>query len=122
MAAFRAGQIAIFRRHGGLVAHRVVRNPDSVLITRGDRLRCDDAPVLEEELVGRVVSVIRDGREIPVEFSLVCRAAAVVLRRSDFAVRVLLGLERRLRPGSSWTAEGVRARFRGLARSGEGAA
>ncbi|SPF33199.1 Peptidase S24/S26A/S26B, conserved region [Candidatus Sulfopaludibacter sp. SbA4] len=97
MVAFRPGQIALFGRDGGLVAHRVVRNSDSVLITRGDRLRYDDAPVLEEELVGRVVSLVRNGREIPVEVSLVCRAAAVVLRHSDFAVRVLLGIERRLR-------------------------
>lgn len=97
MAAFRPGQIALFRRHGGLVAHRVVRNSHSVLVTRGDRMRHDDAPVTKDELVGRVVSVIRNGREVPVELSLPCRAAGAVLRRSDLAVRVLLGVERRWR-------------------------
>jgi len=85
------GDVILFERDGSLVAHRVVRRLDSaegpVWITRGDRNRHEDAPVLERELLGLVEGVRPQ--------TAVQRAAAFILRRSWFATRVALFLRRR---------------------------
>ena len=95
---FRRGQIVLYERVAGenaqLVAHRVVdcrgdRSPRQ-LITRGDSLRRNDAPVHEDQILGRVVSISRKGRPIGLDFTRSRRIAAWVLRRSDLAGRVFL--------------------------------
>src|SRR2546428_275960 len=106
---FRHGQIVLYERvasgqwpvageNAQLVAHRVVdcsgdRSPRQ-LITRGDSLPCNDAPVHEDQILGRVVSISRNGRPIDLDFTRSRRIAAWVLRRSDLAGRVLLRLSR----------------------------
>src|SRR5437867_5169649 len=49
---FRIGQIVLYRRGGGFVAHRVVGRSGGELMTRGDSLRLDDLPVREEQVLG----------------------------------------------------------------------
>ncbi len=62
------GDVVIFRDKGRLVAHRVLRiaNGDAggFLATKGDSVRRSDAPVPAREIVGRVVSIRRNGRRI----------------------------------------------------------
>jgi hypothetical protein len=67
------GEVVMFLREGRLFVHRVVarkvaaceNDPDEpFLITCGDRLRHQDPPVSELELLGRVVSIERDHREV----------------------------------------------------------
>jgi signal peptidase I len=67
------GDVVVFLRMGRLFVHRVVdrKVPGTVglsadwrLITRGDRLRHNDPPVSSPELLGRVVSIERDNREV----------------------------------------------------------
>src|SRR5262245_48670334 len=57
------GDIVLFRRHGQLLARRVVRKihnrGEAYWITRGDNLPENDPPVSHEELVGRVTAVQR---------------------------------------------------------------
>jgi signal peptidase I len=69
------GEVVLYLREGRLFVHRVVdlkvaahaSEPDEpFLITRGDRLRHLDAPVSAIELLGRVVSIERDHREVRV--------------------------------------------------------
>ena len=95
---FRRGQIVLYERgaseNADLVAHRIVdfsgdRGPRQ-LITRGDSLPYDDAPVHEDQILGRVVSISRNGRPIDLDFTRSRRIAAWVLRRSDLAGRVFL--------------------------------
>src|SRR5881296_375304 len=74
---FQSGEIVLYEREagentitrpyepaspGGFVAHRVVGRRGEKLITRGDSLHQNDAPVDEEQVLGRVVCVTRNGR------------------------------------------------------------
>ena len=98
----RGDESALTRSYGpaspkgrGFVAHRIVGRTGRQLITRGDSLRRNDAPVHEEQVLGRVVCVTRNGRRIGLEFTRKRRMAAWVLRRSDLAGRVVLRFARR---------------------------
>jgi len=90
------GNIILFGRQGQLVAHRVVERrtcPDGVQwVTRGDSIGVADAPVLPQELLGRVVAIDRGTRTLTTEQSIFCRITSWVLSRSRFAIRVLLGI------------------------------
>ena len=110
---FRPGQIVLYERgasgrlpvageNAQLVAHRVIDCSGDFsgdlgprqLVTRGDSLPCNDAPVHEDQILGRVVSISRNGRPIDLDFTRSRRIAAWVLRRSDLAGRVLLRFTR----------------------------
>jgi signal peptidase I len=87
-----AGEIVVYLRKGRFVVHRVVdRNAAGTaarpevprLITRGDRLRQDDAPVSEQELLGRVVSIERENRKVALPATGTNRAMVRLLRASD---------------------------------------
>ena len=93
----RVGQIVLCSRGGQLMAHRIVSVEADRLITRGDSLPYNDAPVHEDQILGRVVSIARNRRPISPDFTLRRRMAAWLLRRSDLAGRVLLGLGSRPR-------------------------
>ncbi|HEX2711235.1 MAG TPA: hypothetical protein VHM88_03295 [Candidatus Acidoferrales bacterium] len=94
------GEIALFARAGRLIAHRVVDRAGSpgmaYLVTRGDRMRRNDTPILPAELLGRVTSVERGQRLVPPHRWLrrpermLCR----LLRFSDRATSVYLRLRR----------------------------
>lgn len=62
-AELNIGDIIFYRRSTGLyVAHRLIKKNDSAtLITKGDNLHYYDEPVPAEQVLGRVVSVERDG-------------------------------------------------------------
>ncbi len=60
-SGFVAGDVAVYLRAGRLFVHRVVRvmdGPVSALVTRGDAMECEDPPVLADEIVGRVTSIV----------------------------------------------------------------
>jgi signal peptidase I len=66
------GDIVVFRKDWGLIAHRVLLHfeDDSgsrFYITQGDRCRFPDPPVKEGEIIGRVVGVLRAGRFLTFE-------------------------------------------------------
>jgi signal peptidase len=62
------GDIILYRHAYGLTAHRVLRiNPEGderLFILRGDASVNSDAPVRAEQVLGRVLAVERDGREL----------------------------------------------------------
>jgi signal peptidase I len=88
------GQIVLCFRDRSLVAHRVVRKAGNRIITRGDSLYNFDRPFREEEILGRVVTIVRDGRQVdpyPAWWhGLVC----FILRRSQWFVRLLFRLKK----------------------------
>jgi len=69
-AQVEAGQIILFAREGRFFIHRVLQKTDTdaerFLITRGDALPGPDAPVQPDEVLGRVMTVRRKGRDVPV--------------------------------------------------------
>ena len=88
----RPGQIILCSRGAQLVAHRIIGHRQQHLVTRGDSLPQNDPLVGEDQVLGQVVSILRNGRRIDPSFTQGQRMAAWVLRRSDFAARVLLRL------------------------------
>jgi hypothetical protein len=99
-----AGEIVLFARNGRLFVHRVVSRKtissagkieDARLVTRGDRLHHEDPPVSPRELLGRLISLERDNRQITLEMQEPRGAFAGLLRASDRAtylyVRLLAG-------------------------------
>jgi signal peptidase I len=53
------GEMALFRREGRLVLHRVIGFTDGGLLTQGDALTCADPPVAAVDVLGKVVKVTR---------------------------------------------------------------
>ena len=90
LAELQPRQIVLFRREGGLVAHRVVSVAQDHVITQGDSLPSRDLPVTLIEIVGQVTGISRNGRSVPVGLSFWQHSAAFFLRRSDFCLRLLL--------------------------------
>jgi len=96
----RVGDIALVGRAGKLCAHRVVSRTgdsgDARWITRGDAMPALDPPVTEAELLGRVTSVIRDGKVValPVRLNVIEKLMAKIVRHSFFAACVVVYLHR----------------------------
>jgi len=84
------GQIVQFRQKENLIVHRVLRVTNGHLVARGDSLPCCDPPVAESNVVGRVVSIERNGRLVGLEQSLPQRIVAAVLRRSGRLRRITM--------------------------------
>jgi signal peptidase len=88
LAELRRGQIVLHRQEGKLTAHRIQRISPNHLITRGDSVPACDPPVGADGVVGRVASILRNGRAIQPEWSFRNRAVSSILRRSDFCTRI----------------------------------
>lgn len=78
-AEISSGEIVLYAREGRMYVHRVVGHAGSpdhgLLITRGDLLQRSDPPVTSSELLGKVISIERGGRQLetasaPAGFSL----------------------------------------------------
>ena len=114
----QVGEVVLVGRDSRLCAHRLVskaegsRNSQELaprftaphfitphfvtpyFVTQGDAMSAPDRPVSESELLGRVTSVIRAGKEIvlPAELSLAAKLIAKIVRHSDLAARALVYL------------------------------
>ena len=67
--AVKKGDIILYRTPGGVVAHRVVgierkTSAHHLFLLRGDAATTCDAPVAPDQVLGKVISVMRDGRNI----------------------------------------------------------
>lgn len=89
-----AGDIVLFTRHRRLFAHRVTASSGNAIRTRGDAMSRPEPVVTEDQLLGRVSSIVRDGRRIPPRRNLTLsqRALAGVVRSSDFGARVIVAM------------------------------
>jgi signal peptidase I len=63
------GDVILFERNDRLFVHRVLRRAadGSSLITKGDALDREDAPVSNSEFLGRVIRIHRNSRHIDME-------------------------------------------------------
>jgi signal peptidase I len=95
------GDIVVFRRAGRLIAHRAMRtsgkSAKGLLVTRGDRVPREDAPILGSELLGRVVAIERNGERTNPRsrFDRSQRAIGRLLSFSDRATSLFLRLAAR---------------------------
>jgi signal peptidase I len=89
------GDIVMIASRGRLIVHRVVANGSSYsgpsLVTQGDTSPAADPPVAQEDFVGIVTGIVRNGRElVPArERGLIGRVVAATVERSGFVSRVL---------------------------------
>jgi signal peptidase len=97
LGELRPGQIVLYRQERGLVAHRIVHIHGNLLTTRGDTLRHVDPPVKASDLVGQVLSLVRNGQRVNLRQSSWQRICASLLRHSDLCLRMTLRLGLRLR-------------------------
>ncbi len=102
-AHIHPGEIVLFLREGRLYAHRVIRRIShsgrAVLITKGDALPRADAPLADDELLGRVFRVRRAEREFALDSTqrrALGRAAALVTHSSRFWYPFARALKRAL--------------------------
>ncbi|MDP3735002.1 MAG: signal peptidase I [bacterium] len=51
------GEIIVYRNPRGFTIHRLVEREEGKLITRGDANDTDDQPILESDVIGRIVSI-----------------------------------------------------------------
>lgn len=70
-ASIKLGDIILYRNRTGVIAHRVMRieqtgKCDLRFIPRGDAMAVSDPPVDADQVLGRVVSVRRNGRNVRV--------------------------------------------------------
>jgi hypothetical protein len=76
---FGAGDIVLVLAERGLTAHRVVSLRAGLVVTRGDNAPAADAPVAREKVLGKVTSVLREGRAVNI-WSAAARASAFLRR------------------------------------------
>ena len=88
------GDIVLFARRDRLFAHRVIKACGERILTRGDALPWADAPVSSQELLGRVAGIVRNQRHLRPgkRLSLFERSVAALVRSSDLAARVVVGM------------------------------
>jgi signal peptidase I len=89
--------LIMFRRNGGLVVHRLIHRTKDQIVARGDAHSDLDEPVGLSDVVGRVESVLRDGRPVDPRGSIWCRGLAFMLRRCELFARMFLRLGFRMR-------------------------
>jgi signal peptidase len=95
LAELQPGQIVLCYREGELIAHRVRSVLGDCLIVQGDSLPQSDPPMAASDIVGQVVSIVRNGRSIPLEQTWWQASLGSLLRRSDFCTRMTLRFGRR---------------------------
>lgn len=90
------GDLVLFNRDCRLFVHRIVARDveSSSVLTRGDAMPAPDPVVQNSELLGRVSLIVRNGKSIAPRrnqrFSE--RAVAALVRRSEIAARVVVGV------------------------------
>ena len=89
------GDVVLYIRQRRLFAHRVISRSGAHLITQGDGMAQPDPPVAADELLGKVVKVIRRGETMrhALKPGLPARMAAALFRRSATAGRVFTRLQ-----------------------------
>jgi Peptidase S24-like len=96
IADARQGQIVLCLREGRFWAHRIIRKWRDgnrvVLATRGDALAQEDPSLDENQLLGRVVSIVRYGKAVdlaPTD-SLWIKLSRLAVRNSSALAKTLL--------------------------------
>jgi len=94
-----AGDIVLFHRDRRLFAHRIVATAADMVTTRGDAMPQSDPTLAEDQVLGRVAYIVRDGRciEPTKTLSLSQWAVAGIARSSGFGARVIVELRGMLR-------------------------
>jgi signal peptidase I len=92
------GDIVLFRRDRRMFVHRVIESGDGSgkgsILTRGDAMPQPDPPVSDQELLGKVRFIFRNGKQIiPGRGQCLLQSAvASLLARSAIFARLVVGI------------------------------
>ena len=81
-------------RDQGFLAHRMVGRQGDRILTRGDSHLWDDPPFGEDEVLGEVVSILRNGRPVALTPAWWHPVFSWTLRHSELCTRIVLRLRR----------------------------
>jgi len=90
------GSIIVFRQHGRLVVHRLIHRSGDRLLTQGDARPRPDGQIRTSDIVGRVDTVVRNGKPVKPAGRHWRSSVAVVFRRSELAASLFLRLASRM--------------------------
>jgi signal peptidase I len=62
-ADMEPGDLVLYAREGGFIAHRIVGKYGDKLTTRGDALRVDDDPIPFSQVLGKIAMIERSGAQ-----------------------------------------------------------
>jgi hypothetical protein len=88
------GRIVLCYRDQGFVAHRLIGRQGDRILTRGDSHLWDDPPFGEDEVLGEVVSILRNGRTVALTPAWWHRIFSWTVRHSELCTRIVLRLRR----------------------------
>ncbi len=88
------GRIVLCVRDQGFVAHRLIGRQGDRILTRGDSHLWDDPPFGEDEVLGEVVSILRNGRPVALTPAWWHPVFSWTLRHSELCTRIVLRLRR----------------------------
>jgi hypothetical protein len=95
-SALVQGDIVLVSRNRRLFAHRLVSKDVETagFLTRGDAMTAADPPVGDNQVLGRISFILRNGRCIEPSrtLSLQDRMVANLARRSEIAARIIVGI------------------------------
>jgi signal peptidase I len=97
----QAGDIAVLRREGRLITHRVIHKDKQAVVVQGDAKLRADAPFRREDVFGSVVAVHRDRKEVALARKTAARAVVGCALGSS---QLLTRLAVRLHAVNSWWA------------------
>jgi signal peptidase I len=88
------GDIVLCARENRFVVHRIVARHADAITTQGDAMPQTDPPVPDQDLLGKVASIERNGRCVVPgkKMSLGKRALATAVQHSNLAARVVVGV------------------------------
>jgi signal peptidase I len=89
--------LIVFQQDQQLIVHRLIRRVGDQIVTRGDARRRLDKPVEAGQIVGRVESVMRNGRPVDFRNSLRQQLVSVCLRRSEWCTWFFLRFSSKMR-------------------------
>ena len=61
----QVGQIIVYKNSKGFTIHRLMSKKGNVLVTRGDANNVDDAPITQDQVIGRAVYIGKNPLRIP---------------------------------------------------------
>ncbi|MCP4362281.1 MAG: hypothetical protein GY796_30105, partial [Chloroflexi bacterium] len=101
------GDLLVVKRNANFITHRLVDKRDSVLVTKGDNRFGFDAPVVQSEILGKVIAIERGAEHIVMQKVVVCR----VLGKLSWLEGVTHRLGKRVRHvnAGKWIAASLRA-------------
>lgn len=113
--AVSEGDIVLCARERKFSAHRVIgkSSKDSSIVTQGDAMAQIDPPVSQHDLLGKVAFIVRNGKCIAPDKKLRLRecAVAALVRRSDLAARLVVGVHGMRRRSGVQNANDQAVRF-----------